>query len=32
MREAKGWTWWKTDVEEPSDYAISQLENADLAV
>lgn len=32
MREEKGWTWWETDAREPSDYAISQLENADLAV
>lgn len=32
MREEKGWTWWEMDAWEPSDYAISQLENADLAV
>lgn len=32
MREEKGWTWWEMDAGEPSDYAISQLENADLAV
>lgn len=32
MREEKGWTWWETDAGKPSDYAISQLENADLAV
>ena len=32
MWEEKGWTWWETDAKEPYDYAISQLENADLAV
>lgn len=32
MREEKGWMWWETDAGLPSDYAISQLENADLAV
>ena len=32
MREEKGWTWWEMDAGEPSYYAISQLENADLAV
>ena len=32
MREEKWWTWWETYVGEPSDYAISQLENADLDV
>lgn len=28
----KAWTWWEMDAGEPSDYAISQLENAALAV
>lgn len=32
MREEKGWMWLETDAGLPSDYAISQLENADLAV
>lgn len=32
MREEKGWTWWEMDAGVPSDYAIRQLENADLAV
>lgn len=32
MQEAEGRKWWETDAGEPSDYAISQLENADLAV
>lgn len=32
MQEAEGRYWWETDAGELSDYAISQLENADLAV
>lgn len=32
MREEKGWMWWEMDAGEPSNYAISHLENADLAV
>lgn len=32
MREETGWMWWETDAGEPSNYALSQLENADLAV
>ena len=32
MREEKGWMWWKMGAGEPSDYAISQLENDGLAV
>ncbi len=32
MQEAEGRYWWKMGAGEPSDYAISQLENAGLAV
>lgn len=32
MQEAEGRYWWKKGAREPSDYAISQLENAGLAV
>lgn len=32
MQEEKGRKWWEMGAGEPSDYAISQLENAGLAV
>lgn len=32
LYEEKGWKWWKMGARESSDYAISQLENAALAV
>lgn len=32
MQEAEGWKWWEMGAGEPSDYAISQLENDGLAV
>ena len=32
MQEAEGRKWWETGAGEASDYAISQLEYAGLAV
>ena len=32
MQEEKGRKWWEMGAGEPSDYAISQLENDGLAV